>query len=178
MVKLIFAKLDQLERLISSYKDFPKKGIVFRDVLEILQDPIIFNELIKNMSNVDFLLNSDAIVSIDARGFIFGSAISLYTSKPLIFARKPGKLPGELISNSYDLEYGKNSLSIQKKSMNKFNSFVIVDDLIATGGTVNCVYEILNRNNKKVNGLIVVVELKSLNARSKLPFKISSQIEI
>lgn len=178
MVKLIFAKLDQLERLISSYKDFPKKGIVFRDVLEILQDPIIFNELINNMSNVDFLLNSDAIVSIDARGFIFGSAISLYTSKPLIFARKPGKLPGELVSNSYDLEYGKNSLSIQKKSMNKFNSFVIVDDLIATGGTVNCVYEILNNYNKKVNGLIVVVELKSLNARSKLPFKISSQIKI
>ena len=85
--------MDQLKRLISSYEDFPKKGIVFRDVLEILQDPIIFNELIKNMSNVDFLLNSDAIISIDARGFIFGSAISLQTLKPLIFARKPGKLP-------------------------------------------------------------------------------------
>ena len=170
--------MDQLKRLIPSYKDFPKKGIVFRDVLEILQDPIIFNEVIKKMSNVDFLLNSDAIISIDARGFIFGSAISLYTSKPLIFARKPGKLPGDLVTNSYDLEYGKNSLSIQKKSMDKFNSFVIVDDLIATGGTVNCVYEILKRHNKKVNGLSVVVELKSLNARSKLPFEISSQIKI
>ena len=113
--------MDQLKRIISSYKDFPKKGIVFRDVLEILQDPIIFNEVIKNMSNVDFLLNSDAIISIDARGFIFGSAISLYTSKPIIFARKPGKLPGELISNSYDLEYGKNSLSIQKKCLDKFS---------------------------------------------------------
>ena len=157
--------MDQLERLISSYKDFPKKGVVFRDVLEILQDPIIFSELIKNMSNVDFLLNSDAIISIDARGFIFGSAISLYTSKPLIFARKPGKLPGELLSNSYDLEYGKNSLSIQKKSLDKFNSFVIVDDLIATGGTVKCVYEILSSQNKKVNGLSVVVELEDLGAR-------------
>ena len=170
--------MDQIKRLISSYKDFPKKGIVFRDVLEILQDPIIFNELIKNMSNVDFLLNSEAIISIDARGFIFGSAISLYTSKPLIFARKPGKLPGELVSNSYDLEYGKNSLSIQKKCLDKFKSFVIIDDLIATGGTVNCVYEILNSQNKEVAGLSVVVELESLGARSRLPFDISSRVKI
>ncbi len=170
--------MDQLKRLISNYKDFPKKGIVFRDVLEILQDPIIFNELIKNMSNVDFLLNSDAIISIDARGFIFGSAISLYTSKPLIFARKPGKLPGELISNSYELEYGKNTLSIQKKSLEKFNSFVIVDDLLATGGTVNCVYEILRTQNKTVSGLSVVVEIEDLDARSKLPFIISSQLKV
>ena len=173
-----FVKLNKLERLISSYRDFPKKGIVFRDVLEILQEPIIFNELIKNMSNIDFLLNSDAIISIDARGFIFGSAIALYTSKPLIFARKPGKLPGELVSKTYDLEYGKNSLSIQKKSIDKFNSFVIVDDLIATGGTVNCVYEILSSQNKKVNGMSVVIELEEFNARSKLPFEISSQIKV
>ncbi len=171
-------ELDQLKRHISSYTDFPKKGIVFRDVLEILQDPNIFKKLIKKMSNVDFLLKSDAIISIDARGFIFGSAISLYTSKPLIFARKPGKLPGELVSSSYDLEYGQNKLSIQKKSMEKFNSFVIVDDLIATGGTVNCVYEILKSQHKQVTGLCVVAEIETLAARSKIPFSISSQIKI
>ena len=170
--------MDQLKRHISNYKDFPKKGIVFRDVLEILQDPNIFKNLIKKMSNVDFLLKSDAIISIDARGFIFGSAISLYTSKPLIFARKPGKLPGELVSSSYDLEYGQNNLSIQKNSMDKFNSYVIVDDLLATGGTVNCVYEILRSQNKKVTGLSVVAEIEKLDARSKLPFNISSQIKI
>ena len=169
--------MDQLKRLISSYKDFPKKGIVFRDVLEILQDPIIFNNLINKMSNVDFLLNSDAIISIDARGFIFGSAISLYTSKPLIFARKPGKLPGELVSKSYQLEYGKNTLSIQKKSLEKFKTFTIVDDLLATGGTVNCVYEILSSQHKIISGLSVVVEIEDLDARSKLPFAISSQIK-
>ena len=171
-------ELDQLKRHISSYTDFPKKGIVFRDVLEILQDPNIFKKLIKKMSNVDFLLKSDAIISIDARGFIFGSAISLYTSKPLIFARKPGKLPGELVSSNYDLEYGQDKLSIQKRSMEKFNSFVIVDDLVATGGTVNCVYEILKSQNKQVKGLCVVAEIESLDARSKLPFDISSQIKI
>ena len=171
-------ELDQLKRHISSYKDFPKKGIVFRDVLEILQDPNIFKNLIKKMSNVDFLLKSDAIISIDARGFIFGSAISLYTSKPLIFARKPGKLPGELVSSSYDLEYGQNNLSIQKKSIEKFNSYVIVDDLLATGGTVNCVYEILKGQNKQITGLIVVAEIETLDAKSKLPFDILSQIKI
>ena len=170
-------KLDQLKSLISSHRNFPKQGIVFRDVLEILQEPDIFKKLIKNMSSVDCLLESEAIISIDARGFIFGSAISFYTSKPIIFARKPGKLPGELVSKSYNLEYGSNSLSIQKKFLDKYDSFVIVDDLVATGGTVNCVYEILNGLNKEVTGLNVVVELEELGARSKLPFKISSQVK-
>tara|TARA_B100001989_G_scaffold210701_1_gene160018 strand:- start:138 stop:656 length:519 start_codon:yes stop_codon:yes gene_type:complete len=171
-------KLDQLKSLISSHANFPKKGIIFRDVLEILQEPDIFNKLIKNMSSIDFLLEADAIISIDARGFIFGSAISFYTSKPLIFARKPGKLPGEIVSKSYNLEYGKNSLSIQKKFVDKYNSFVIVDDLIATGGTVNCVYEILKSLNKEITGLSVVVELENLEARLRLPFKISSQVKL
>ena len=83
-----------------------------------------------------------------------------------------------MFSNSYNLEYGKNSLSIQKKALDKFSSFAIVDDLIATGGTVNCVYEILNSQNKEVAGLSVVVELESLDARSRLPFDISSQVKI
>ena len=170
--------MKEFERYISSYKDFPNKGIVFKDVLEIFQDPLVFKKLIKKMSSVEFLLNADAIVSIDARGFIFGSAISLYTSKPLIFARKPGKLPGELISKSYNLEYGKSSLSIQKKSIEKFNSFAIVDDLLATGGTVNCVYEILKSLKKDVLGLIVLVELQQFEARSLFPFEISSQVKI
>ena len=169
--------MDQLKGLISSHRNFPERGIVFRDVLEILHEPAIFKKLIKNMSSVDFLLESDAIISIDARGFIFGSAIAFYTSKPIIFARKPGKLPGELVSKSYELEYGKNSLSIQKKSLDKFNSFVIVDDLLATGGTVKCVYEILNSLDKKITGLSVVVELEEFDARSIFPFKISSQVK-
>ena len=170
--------MEEFERYISSYKDFPNKGILFKDVLEILQDPLVFRKLIKKMSSVEFLLNADAIVSIDARGFIFGSAISLYTSKPLIFARKPGKLPGELISKGYNLEYGKSSLSLQKKSLEKFDSFAIVDDLLATGGTVNCVYEILKSLKKNVIGLIVFVELKEFEARSLFPFEVSSQVKM
>lgn len=168
--------MKQLEQYIASYKDFPKKGIIFRDALGILQEPDIFDELIKNMSNADFLNKADALICIDARGFIFGSAISLKISKPLIFARKPGKLPGELITKSYDLEYGKNTLCIQKKSLEKFDSYAIIDDLLATGGTVDCVYQILKSLNKKITGLSVVIELEKLNGRSKFPFGVESQI--
>ena len=142
--------MKKLKELISTYKDFPKKGINFKDVLEIIQEPEVFNELILKMSASQILKQSEAIISIDARGFIFGSAIALKSSKPMIVARKPGKLPGQLVTASYNLEYGKNSLSVQKKSLKKYNSFVIVDDLLATGGTVECVASLLKKNNKKV----------------------------
>ena len=106
--------MKNFEDFIFTYKDFPKKGIDFKDVLEIIQYPDIFQELNSEMSSSRILKNSEAIISIDARGFIFGSAIALKSCKPMIVARKPGKLPGEIVSREYDLEYGKNSLSIQK----------------------------------------------------------------
>ena len=93
--------MKKLEELISTYKDFPKKGINFKDVLEIIQEPQIFNELIIKMSSSQILKKSEAIISIDARGFIFGSAISIQASKPMIVARKPGKLPGEIVSKKF-----------------------------------------------------------------------------
>ena len=167
---------NKLELAIDAYKDFPKEGIVFRDVLPILRNPDIFSDLINKMSSSDLLKNSDAIVAIDARGFIFGAAISFNLSKPLVVARKPGKLPGEIISKSYNLEYGSNSLSIQEKSLSEYETFFIVDDLLATGGTVNCVWDIINSKGKKITGLSVVIELKDLNAKSKLNFPVESQI--
>ena len=142
--------MKKLEELITNYKDFPKKGINFKDVLQITQEPEIFYELIIKMSSSQILKKSEAIISIDARGFIFGSAIALQSSKPMIVARKPGKLPGEILTEKYKLEYGENSLSIQKNSLKKYNSFAIVDDLLATGGTVNCVANLLKRNGKKI----------------------------
>jgi len=166
----------KLEELISTYEDFPKKGIKFKDVLEIIQEPEIFNELILKMSSSEILKKSEAIISIDARGFIFGSAIALKSSKPMIVARKPGKLPGEIVTEKYNLEYGENSLSIQKKSLKKYNSYVIVDDLLATGGTVDSVANILSRNDKKIIGLLTVVELVSLRGRSKFNFPVESSI--
>ena len=166
----------KLDQLITEHKDFPKKGILFKDLLPLLQDPDVFNELICNMSRSSIFNGSDAIVAIDARGFIFGTAISLKLSKPMVVARKPGKLPGELLTKSYELEYGSNSLSIQKKAIERFNSFVIVDDLLATGGTVKCVSEILNESGKEIKGLSVVAELKFFNAKNLFPFPVKSEI--
>ena len=168
--------MKNLQEFITTYRDYPKKGIEFKDVLGIIQEPKIFQELISKMSSSQIIKNAEAIISIDARGFIFGAAISLQASKPMIVARKPGKLPGELLKKNYKLEYGENSLSINKKSLQKFNSYAIVDDLLATGGTVNCVSSLLEENNKEVKGLLVVVELLELDGRSKLNFPIESSI--
>jgi len=166
--------MKRLEDLIKIYENFPKKGILFRDILEILQEPEVFKDLIFEMSSSEIIKNSEAIISIDARGFIFGSAIALQASKPMIVARKPGKLPGSIIKQTYNLEYGENSLSIQKKSLEKFNNFAIVDDLLATGGTVDCVAQLVSSKGKKINGLLTVVELINLGGRSKFDFPIKS----
>ena len=141
-----------------------------------MQDPEVFRELIFQMSSNKIIKNSEAIISIDARGFIFGSAIALESSKPMIVARKPGKLPGKILTREYDLEYGKNSLSIQNNALKKFNSFVIVDDLLATGGTVNCVSRLLQDQKKEILGLITIVELKELKGRLKFEFPVESMI--
>ena len=168
--------MKNLECLIKTYYDFPKKGIAFKDILEILQDTEAFSELILKMSSNDVIKNSEAIISIEARGFIFGAAISLQASKPMLVARKPGKLPGELIQENYVLEYGKSSLSIQKEAMKKFNSYAIVDDLLATGGTIDCVANLIKKSGKKVCGLLTVVELLELNGRSRFNFPVESII--
>ena len=167
---------NNLNQLITEHKDFPKKGIIFKDLLPLLQHPDIFTNLINNMSSSEILKESDAIISIDARGFIFGTAISIKLSKPMIVARKPGKLPGDIFTKSYKLEYGTNSLSIQKRAIEKYQSFGIVDDLLATGGTAQCVSEILKEAGKEIRGLSVVAELSEFNAKDLLPFPVKSEI--
>ena len=170
--------MKKLLELIETYKDFPKKGIEFKDILGIMQEPKIFKELIQIMASSEIIKNAEAVISIDARGFIFGSAISLEASKPMIVARKPGKLPGEFFKKEYSLEYGENSLCVQKKALQKYNSFAIVDDLLATGGTVNCVSELLKSNHKDIVGLLVVVELIDMRGRLKLDFPVESSISL
>ena len=167
---------EKLLKIFGSYKDFPKPGILFCDILPVLTNPEIFSELVKRMSEDLNITNSEAIVAIDARGFIFGTGISLITNKPLVLARKPGKLPGDLISGSYKLEYGENTLCLQKSSIEKYKSFSIIDDLLATGGTASCVEEMLKKEGKDVNGLSVVVELEELKGKNKMNCKVSSQI--
>ena len=95
-----------MKKLIKNYSDFPRKGIEFKDLLGILREPSVFKKLIENMSSKEIIQKADALIAIDARGFLFGSAIAFFASKPMIVARKPGKLPGKLKTKSYDLEYG------------------------------------------------------------------------
>ena len=94
----------------------------------------------------------------------------------MLVARKPGKLPGELTQENYYLEYGESSLSIQKESLKKFNSYAIVDDLLATGGTIDCVANLVRKNDKKVSGAVTVVELQELKGRTRLEFPVESMM--
>ena len=170
--------MKEILNLITSYPNFPKKGIIFRDLLGVLQDPNIYKTLIKEMSSNKRIKDCDAIISIDARGFIFGSAIALQTDKPMIVARKPNKLPGDLIQKDYKLEYSSNTLAIQKKALKKYQKFNIVDDVLATGGSAKCVKDMLLEQGKIVTGVSVVLELTALGGRSLLNGQVESQISL
>ena len=169
---------EKLKSKLKDYPDFPRKGIIFKDICLILSCPDIFNELIENMSKRNIYKNADAIVAIDARGFIFGSAIAYKIKKPLVLARKKYKLPGEVISKNYGLEYGEDSLALQLSSISKFRSFAIVDDLLATGGTAKCIMDLLKTQNKDILGLNVVIELSKLQGRKFLDCPVISEAEI
>tara|TARA_B100000212_G_scaffold235776_1_gene179353 strand:- start:288 stop:641 length:354 start_codon:yes stop_codon:yes gene_type:complete len=109
--------LKEILDYITNYDDYPNKRIIFKDLLGILREPNIFRILIDRMASSKEIKNSDAILAVEARGFIFGSAIAFQSGKPMVVTRKPNKLPGELITMKYNLEYGKDSLSIQKNSI-------------------------------------------------------------
>ena len=153
-----------------------QKGINFKDLFGILWEPNIFWGLIDRMASSQEIQDSDAILAIEARGFIFGSAIAFHSGKPMIVARKPNKLPGNLIMKKYDLEYGSNTLSIQEESIKKYQRFSVVDDVLATGGTAKCISDLISSAGKEVAGYCMVVEIKSLNGRNKLKSPVNSQL--
>tara|TARA_B100000963_G_scaffold246013_1_gene215378 strand:+ start:290 stop:802 length:513 start_codon:yes stop_codon:yes gene_type:complete len=170
--------LEEISEYINSYNDFPQKGIIFKDLTGILREPNIFRGLIDKMASSQEIQESDAIIAIEARGFIFGSAIAFQSGKPMIVARKPNKLPGKLIMKKYDLEYGSNTLTIQRKSIEKYQKFSVVDDVLATGGTAKCVYDLISSAGKEITGFNMVVEIKLLHGREKLVRPVRSQIQV
>ena len=169
-------EIEEIESYIGKVPDYPKPGILFYDISTLIINKDVFSSTIEKLSEQISDYQFDSIAAIDARGFIFGSAISLQSMKPMVVARKPGKLPGDTIKQSYNLEYGSSSLSIQKSSLNKYKSYAIVDDLLATGGTVNCVSNLLKSHGKEILGLLTVVELSELNGRFKFDFPVESSI--
>ena len=157
--------MEDLQKWIKSYPDFPSKGILFRDISPLLAEPKGLRLLKEKFVDAIKPHAPDYIAGIDARGFLFCTLVAEHLELGALMIRKPGKLPGELIEKNYELEYGTNSLSVQKKDL-KDKSVVIVDDLLATGGSMKCSKELLESLGAKVVGGFVVIELKSLNAVS------------
>jgi len=168
--------LKDILEFITNYDNFPQEGINFKDLFGILREPNIFKNLITKMALSSEIQDSDAILAIESRGFIFGSAIAFHSGKPMVVARKPNKLPGKLIMKKYKLEYGSSTLTLQKKSIEKYQRFCIVDDVLATGGTAKCATDLLSSAGKEVVGYCMVVEIKSLNGRKNLLSPVNSQL--
>ena len=157
--------MKEILEYVTSYNDFPNKGIIFKDLLGILREPNIFRVLIDRMASSQKIQECDAIIAIEARGFIFGSSIAFQSGKPMVVARKPNKLPGNLLMKKYELEYETNILTIQKDSIEKYHKFNIVDNILATGGTAKWVTELLTSIGKDVTGYSVDLEIESLQRR-------------
>ena len=168
---------ERLKNSIKDYPDFPKKEIIFKDISPLISDPELFSDLIQKIIKYSFLKTTDAIIAIDARGFIFGSAVALSLKKPLILARKKNKLPGLLIQRSYGLEYGNDSLAIQESAIAPYEKFVIIDDLLATGGTAKCVIDMLKSKNKEILALSVIIELTFLEGAKNLDIPVFSEVQ-
>lgn len=155
-----------LKKYIREVKNFPEKGILFKDISPLLASGEALNHTIKVMS--DHVKEVDIIVGPDARGFLFGTPTAAYLKKPFIMARKPGKLPGKVISKTYNLEYGKNSLEIQTDFIKKGQTVAIIDDVLATGGTTKAIVKLLKDLGAIVKKVVVLLELSELKGREYL----------
>lgn len=160
--------MKNLNAFIRPVPDFPKPGILFRDISPLLKSPEAFAEVIDELAK-RWEGKADAIAALDARGFIFGSALAVKLGLPLSMVRKQGKLPGDCYQESYGLEYGKDTVELQKDAFPKGAQVLIVDDLLATGGTAAAACALVERAGGSVVGCAFVIELADLEGRSKLP---------
>lgn len=158
----------KLKRVIKDVPDFPKQGIVFKDLTPIFKDKKLFKSLIDYLYKKYKNKRLDAIVAIESRGFIIGSPLAYKLKVPFIPARKPGKLPRETYKVTYSLEYGTDGLEIHRDALSKGNRVLIIDDLLATGGTVNAVVSLIEQAGAEVLEIAFIVELDFLKGREKL----------
>ncbi|KAJ8924241.1 hypothetical protein NQ315_007033 [Exocentrus adspersus] len=152
---------------IKSYPDFPKKGVLFRDVFSVLQNPPIFQLLTDVLIETAKAIQPsvEVIAAVDSRGFLFGPLISLALKIPFVPIRKKGKLPGEVMSHSYTKEYGEDTLQVQVGSISKNSRVLVVDDLIATGGSLKGAVELIKKIGAKPVACLIVIELEDLKGR-------------
>ena len=166
---------EQLKRLIREVPDFPKPGILFYDITTLLRDKTGFAQLIDLFSEHYIGKQIDLILGMEARGFIFGPALAYRLNAGFVPVRKPGKLPAATVKVEYELEYGSNALEVHKDAVQKGQRVLIVDDLLATGGTAEATARLAASLGGEIAGLAFVVELDFLNGREKLkPYNVFS----
>lgn len=158
----------ELKTIIRDIPDFPEKGIIFRDITPILQNPEALKESINKMAEMSNSYEYDIIAGPESRGFIFGVPLAYKLSKGFIPIRKKGKLPFDTISKEYSLEYGTNTIEMHKDAIKKGQKVLIVDDLLATGGTAKAIAEMIEEASGIVAGFIFLIELGALNGRELL----------
>ncbi len=157
-----------LSKYIRSIPDFPIKGILFRDITTLLKDNIAFKETIDRLYDISSKYKIDKVAAIESRGYILASVIAYKLNAGFIPIRKPGKLPAETIKKSYSLEYGVNELEIHKDAISVGEKILLIDDLLATGGTAAASAELIEGLGGIVEAIIFLIELESLNGRKLL----------
>jgi adenine phosphoribosyltransferase len=160
--------LDEIRSLIRDVPDFPKPGILFKDITPLLANASAFEATIEHLAEQTNAANADAILAIESRGFIFGAGLATRLKLPLQLVRKQGKLPREVISQAYSLEYGIDHVEVHADVIERGGRYLIVDDLIATGGTAAAVVQLVQQGRAEVAACAFVIELKFLNGRERL----------
>jgi len=169
-----------LKDYIRSIKDYPKKGILFRDITTLIKNEKAFKECIDQIVEKTKKFKVDKIAAIESRGFVFASAVSYLISKPFVLLRKKNKLPAETHSVDFKLEYGTATIEVHKDSIKENDSVLIIDDLIATGGTAEAAAKLVEISNAKVAGFIFVINLFDLGGckkLNKLNYKVENLID-
>jgi len=160
-----------LKKYIRSIKDYPKKGILFRDITTLIKNPDALKYTIDKINDISKKITFDKVSAIESRGFIFASAISYLTKKPLILLRKKNKLPADRHSINFKLEYGEATIEVHKDSISKNEKILVIDDLIATGGTADAAAKLIEISGGKVAGFIFVINLFDLPGEKLLKDK-------
>lgn len=169
--------MKRLEEYVRSIPDFPEEGIIFRDVTSVLQDGEGLHLAIDTMQDLVKDLEFDVVAGPESRGFIFGTPIAYLNNKPFVLIRKKGKLPCETVEKTYDLEYGTATIEMHKDSIKPGQKVLIVDDLIATGGTTEAMCQLIEELGGEVVGIVVLIELAGLEGRKRLEkYRIDSAI--
>ena len=160
--------MKHLKKYINEIKDFPKEGIVFKDINPIYKEPMIWNELMIPLQKLISTIKPNFIAGIESRGFISASALAFKLDIGFIPIRKPNKLPGNVVGVNYKLEYGEDRLEIQQNSIEKNSKIIIIDDLLATGGTACAAGELIREAGGNLIGYAFLVELTELQGRKRL----------